>query len=80
VRRTGRWQDWGITVAEIDHGWCTSIYATDPNGILVEFSCTTREFTDADVEEAGRLLDDPNPAIPEPPAVLFHRKTAPATA
>ena len=40
----------------IDHGWCTSIYADDPNGITVEFCTSTREFTDDDRAEAARLL------------------------
>ena len=43
-----RWLDHGIDVAEIDHGWCTSIYAMDPNDIMVEFCCTTAVTTDAD--------------------------------
>jgi catechol 2,3-dioxygenase-like lactoylglutathione lyase family enzyme len=44
--RREQWQAHGITVLEIDHEWCTSIYATDPNGILVEFCCTTRSFSE----------------------------------
>ena len=40
------------TSYEIDHGWCTSIYTTDPNGIMVEFCCTTAPATDADRAEA----------------------------
>lgn len=32
-----------VEVTEVvDHGWCKSIYFTDPNGILLEF-CTTTE-------------------------------------
>ena len=27
----------GHDVMEIDHNWCHSVYATDPNGIMVEF-------------------------------------------
>jgi catechol 2,3-dioxygenase-like lactoylglutathione lyase family enzyme len=63
------WREHGITVAEIDHGWCTSIYATDPNGILVEFCCLTRAFTDDDRAEAARLLADPSPELETPPDV-----------
>ena len=48
-----RWLAAGHGVAEIDHGWCTSIYIEDPNGIMVEFCATTREFTAADRDEAG---------------------------
>ncbi|MBA3653678.1 MAG: VOC family protein [Actinobacteria bacterium] len=67
------WREHGITVAEIDHGWCTSIYATDPNGILVEFCCLTQAFTDADQAEAERLLADPHPALESPPAVTIFK-------
>ncbi len=34
---TRRWQEHGIDVVELDHEWCRSIYASDPNGVLVEF-------------------------------------------
>ena len=34
--RRKQWLDAGIDVMEIDHNWCHSIYATDPNGNLVE--------------------------------------------
>ena len=61
------------TVSEIDHGWCTSIYAVDPNGILVEFCTTTRAMTAADREEAQRLLRDPRPPMKAPPQVVIHR-------
>jgi catechol 2,3-dioxygenase-like lactoylglutathione lyase family enzyme len=63
--------DAGHDVVEIDHRWCTSIYANDPNGILVEFCTTTRPFTDADREEAHRLLSDPAPPVMEPPEPKF---------
>jgi len=43
---------------EIDHGWCTSIYTKDPNGILVEFCTSTRQLGPADHEEALRRLAD----------------------
>lgn len=63
----------GVDVMEIDHGWCTSIYANDPNGILVEFCTMTRELGAADREEALRLLRDPRPPVGEPPPVVVHR-------
>jgi hypothetical protein len=47
---------------EIDHGWCVSIYATDPNGVMVEF-CLTTDADFADRDEAAHLLADPAPAI-----------------
>ena len=76
-----RWQEHGITVAEIDHGWCRSIYCTDPNGILVEYCTTTRVFTEDDREEARRLLFDPAPPMMKsPPEPVIHPATAPATA
>ena len=73
IRR--RWQDLGITVMEMDHEWCRSIYCTDPNGILVEFSATTRAFTAGDKAEAERLLFEANPPLKTPPPPIIHRAT-----
>jgi catechol 2,3-dioxygenase-like lactoylglutathione lyase family enzyme len=70
--RKQRWLAHGHTVSEIDHGWCTSIYAVDPNGILVEFCTTTQAMTAKDREEARRLLADPNPPLEVPPQVKIH--------
>lgn len=70
--RKRRWLDHGHTVSEIDHGWCTSIYAVDPNGILVEFCTTTSAMTAADREEAQRLLANPHPPLEAPPQVIMH--------
>ena len=67
--RTRRWQEHGIDVVELDHEWCRSIYASDPNGVLVEFCCTTRAFTEAETSDAERLLADPAPAL-EPMATM----------
>jgi catechol 2,3-dioxygenase-like lactoylglutathione lyase family enzyme len=56
--KAARMRERGIEeIMKIDHGWCTSIYAMDPNGILVEFCVTTdaQEFTQTE-EEALRLL------------------------
>jgi catechol 2,3-dioxygenase-like lactoylglutathione lyase family enzyme len=61
ARRRDRWLAYGRDVAEIDHGWCTSIYTEDPNGIMVEFCVLTKSFTDADKKEALELLSDANP-------------------
>ncbi len=52
---------------EIDHGWCTSIYANDPGGTLVEFCCTTRAFTQVDVDEALVLVEAAQPPLGETP-------------
>ncbi len=71
--RRDRWLDHGVDVMEIDHGWCTSIYARDPNSILVEFCTSTREFTAADREEALELLAAESPELREgaPPTKLY---------
>jgi glyoxylase I family protein len=64
---TQRMHDNGIAdILEIDHGWCTSIYALDPNGIMVEFCVTTHpeDFSQTE-EEALRLLRLPATEITE---------------
>jgi catechol 2,3-dioxygenase-like lactoylglutathione lyase family enzyme len=61
-RRREHWLAHGVDVMEVDHGWCLSIYATDPNGILVEF-CTTTDPGFADRAEAERLLADPDTRV-----------------
>ena len=71
--RKQRLLDHGHTVSEIDHGWCTSIYAVDPNGIMVEFCTTTQAMTATDREAAQRLLTDPHPPLGIPPQVTIHR-------
>lgn len=59
----------GHDVTEIDHHWCKSIYADDPNGIMVEFCVSTRAFDDADKTRALAALskdtldDEPAPII-----------------
>jgi catechol 2,3-dioxygenase-like lactoylglutathione lyase family enzyme len=73
--RKQRWLANGIDAAEIDHGWCRSIYANDPNGILVEFCTTTREFTEADVHEAAELLFADEPRLEAPPEPAFFKAT-----
>jgi len=65
--RRQRLLDHGHGVIQIDHGWCTSIYANDPGGTLVEFCVTTRAFTQADVAEAAELIDAAEPPLGEPP-------------
>ena len=51
---------------ETDHGWCHSIYMVDPNGIMVEFSVTTKpdEFAQSE-NEALRLLRLPSSEFAE---------------
>ena len=70
--RKQRWLEHGHSVAEVDHGWCKSIYTEDPNGTMVEFCTTTAELGTADREEAIRLLKDPKPPLETPPAAEFH--------
>jgi len=70
---TRRWQEAGHTVAEVDHGFCVSIYITDPNGILVEFCCMTRALDADDAAHAEAVLFAAEPPLEEPPAVKIHR-------
>ena len=71
-QRRDNWLSLGHDVVEIDHGWCTSIYTNDPNGIAVEFCTTTRAFTADEHAEAQRLLRDPRPELEDAPSVQFH--------
>ncbi len=75
--RRQRWLDAGHDVVEIDHGWCTSLYTVDPNGVLVEWCMSTRAFTAADRADALRLLGADQPELDTtPPAVIFHEAVA----
>jgi catechol 2,3-dioxygenase-like lactoylglutathione lyase family enzyme len=71
--RKCRWLEHGVDVMEVDHGWCRSIYANDPNRILVEFCVTTSELGESDREEARRLLADPDPPLEDQPETIVHR-------
>jgi catechol 2,3-dioxygenase-like lactoylglutathione lyase family enzyme len=70
--RRDRWRANGYDVVEIDHEFCTSIYTDDPNGIMVEFCCTTRPFDDDDRAEAAQRLTEATPALDPEPKVTFH--------
>jgi catechol 2,3-dioxygenase-like lactoylglutathione lyase family enzyme len=72
-RRKRRWLEHGHDVAEIDHGWCTSIYTLDPNGVLVEFCTDTAVLGPEDAAEARRLLDDPSPPLESGRAPVFYK-------
>ncbi len=61
--RKDRWLANGHDVVRIDHGWCTSIYANDPNGIMVEFCFTTDVLDDDDRRQAQELLASALPEI-----------------
>jgi catechol 2,3-dioxygenase-like lactoylglutathione lyase family enzyme len=53
-------------IVQINHGWATSIYTTDPNGIMVEFCVTTDAEAFAQTEEeALRLMRLPPGEIEE---------------
>jgi catechol 2,3-dioxygenase-like lactoylglutathione lyase family enzyme len=69
-----RWQEYGATVVEVDHEWCRSIYASDPNGITVEFCCTTRPFRADEVAWASANVANPAPELEAtiPDAVIHH--------
>ncbi|AUX22263.1 glyoxalase [Sorangium cellulosum] len=71
-----RWLAHGLTVTEVDHDFCRSIYTMDPNGIMIELCQTLRSFTAEELADAERLLLDPAPAIEAPPAVVIHRPEA----
>jgi catechol 2,3-dioxygenase-like lactoylglutathione lyase family enzyme len=73
-----RWLDHGLDVAEIDHEWCRSLYAEDPNGILVEWCLTVRPLDDDDRRQAAALLADPSPAVGAQPEPVFHQRSAQA--
>jgi catechol 2,3-dioxygenase-like lactoylglutathione lyase family enzyme len=73
-----RWREHGHTVAEVDHGFCESIYVADPNGILVEFCHDKRPLDASDAQEAERLLFALSPPLEEPPPVTIHRPVVPA--
>lgn len=74
-RRKQAWLDGGVDVMEIDHGFCVSIYTMDPNGILVEFCTDTAPYTQADRDEALRILSADQPELEDPPVPTFHSAT-----
>jgi hypothetical protein len=39
----------------VDHEWMKSIYFQDPNGLTLEFACTTRQLGPADTEMQVRF-------------------------
>jgi catechol 2,3-dioxygenase-like lactoylglutathione lyase family enzyme len=65
--------DAGHDVMDIDHGWCHSVYATDPNGIMVEFCQTTAAFSKADKDQAFKALTCDDIEDSPPPKVMMHR-------
>ena len=70
AQRKQRWLAAGLEVMEIDHNWCQSIYAKDPNDILVEFCLTTGSFDEADRERALMALTADDLDFSTPPASM----------
>ncbi|MEZ0365857.1 VOC family protein [Mycobacterium sp. pUA109] len=60
--RKQRWLDYGYNVAEVKHEFIHSIYTRDPDGTLVEWTFDTQPLTEADEQEAVKLLADDTPA------------------
>ena len=57
--------DRGVDVTPlVDHEWCRSIYFRDPNGLLLEYCATTREFTEEDKIMKHRY--QPGPMVKDP--------------
>jgi catechol 2,3-dioxygenase-like lactoylglutathione lyase family enzyme len=52
----------GVEVTEVsDHGWASSIYFRDPNGVSLEYCCVTRDLRDEDA--SGREFTVPLAAL-----------------
>ena len=66
----------GHDVTEIDHHWCRSIYANDPNGIMVEFCVSTRDFDENDHRQALAALDATEMPDEPAPIVTMHKAAA----
>ncbi|HKN01945.1 MAG TPA: VOC family protein [Candidatus Binataceae bacterium] len=55
----------GVEVTPVvDHEWCRSIYFRDPNGLLLEYCATVREFTADD--KIMQHHDQPGPMVTDP--------------
>jgi catechol 2,3-dioxygenase-like lactoylglutathione lyase family enzyme len=55
----------GIEVTPVvDHEWCRSIYFNDPNGLLLEYCTTVREFNEDDKIMKHRV--QPGPMVKDP--------------
>jgi len=74
--RRAVWCAAGLTVPEVDHEFCVSIYTTDPDGNTVEFCHTVREFTDDEVRESHELLTADHPPMDKDPRITIWPPTA----
>jgi catechol 2,3-dioxygenase-like lactoylglutathione lyase family enzyme len=46
----------GVEVTElVDHGWCSSLYFKDPNGVSLEYCCPMRDLTEDDARMQERF-------------------------
>jgi catechol 2,3-dioxygenase-like lactoylglutathione lyase family enzyme len=68
--RKQHWLDAGLEIVEVNHNWCHSIYAKDPNDTLVEFCLTTGSFDANDRERALAALTSDNLEFSAPPAAI----------
>lgn len=57
--RRDHWRRCGLTVLEVDHEFCVSVYVRDPNGNMVEFCHTRRPFTEDEIARAQQVLLNP---------------------
>lgn len=74
--RIERWVEAGYDVMEIDHEFCHSVYAVDPNGTLVEFCADSRPLDDRDRRAAEAALLDPHPAMDPAKEPVIHAARA----
>lgn len=65
------WRDHGLTVPQIQFENALSIYAVDPNGIMVEFSHTLKPYGDDDRARAQRDVLAEKPALSPRPQPSF---------
>ena len=54
--------EFGVAPKMRDGVYVRSFYFQDPDGILLEFACWTRDFTDADVSHTPKTAADRRPA------------------
>jgi catechol 2,3-dioxygenase-like lactoylglutathione lyase family enzyme len=78
-RHRDQWRAHGHTVLEVNHEFCISIYIRDPDGNMVEFCHTVREFTGDERRRALDLVTNANPELDhgEYPAIV-HEPLQPA--
>ena len=67
-----RWLRSGCDVVAMRHTHGQSIYADDPNGNVVEWSCITEPFSTVERNDALVRLRDPDLAHEAPTAIEFH--------